>query len=75
MIELVELLLVVEPNPFKPDEAEVDFFFLVFDFFASRVVRVVVVEVTWKFEGLNADTDVDARKMNVETAIFMSDYL
>jgi hypothetical protein len=71
VIELVELLLVVEPNPFKPDEVEVTFFFLVFDFFASRVVVVVAMTLRDTFEGLNDDTDVDARNMNAVTAIFI----
>jgi hypothetical protein len=78
VIELVEEFFVVDPNPFKPDEVEVDFFLVAF--FASRTVEVVVEvvgaqkELRRILDGLNADTDdADARKINAETAIFIFD--
>jgi len=73
VIELDDELFVVDPNPFKPDEVEVGFFFLV-DFFASRTVVGAQKELRPTFDGLNADTaDADAKKMNAETDIFIFD--
>jgi hypothetical protein len=72
VIELVEEFFVVDPNPFKPDEVEVDFFLV--DFFASRTVVGAQKDLRRISDGLNADTDAaDARKMNADTDNFMFD--